>query len=48
MSLVDGRVTAEEIIISFPFDVPEKYAFSLGEHNRDRMIIVCPILFFQF
>src|SRR5687768_3768311 len=34
MTLINGAVSRQKIVITFPFNIPEEHAFSFAEHNR--------------
>jgi hypothetical protein len=47
MSLVYGRIAAQEIEIFFSFHIINMHAFTFFEHNRKRVIVVGAVSFFK-
>ena len=47
VSLVDCRISRQEIVIPFAVDVPEKNAFTPGEHDRKGVVVMCPVFRLQ-
>ena len=47
VTLVDGRITGEEVEILLSLYVPHIDALALGEHHRQRMIVVSTVFLFQ-
>jgi len=47
MTLVDGRIATQKIIIPLVVNIPHVYAFSAVQNNRKRMIIMGTVMFFE-
>ena len=48
MPLIDCGIGGEKIIITIPFDIPDKNTFALFQNHRKRMVIVSPVALFTF
>jgi hypothetical protein len=47
MALVNGRVSTQEVEITFALNIPHVNAFSFGQHHRNRVIIMGAIPVFE-
>ena len=47
VTLVDGRVGRQKIVVALSFHIPYKNTLTSGQHHGQRMVIVGTILFFQ-